>query len=244
MEVFRKRKEGGLKLAANLQPGDDLRSSVLPEFRLPLAELGADMKPRSVSCYHQAKAAPMKTTELPLTVSDLEGTPDDGNRYELIEGEVHVSTAPGYFHQKVLYRLAFAMESHLQRHAVGEVVGGVGVIFDQFNGVIPDLVFLTHERKRHILHDNRLTAAPEIVVEILSPGSTNEKRDRTVKRRLYSARGVHEYWIIDSEAKTVDVYRKRKEGGLKLAANLHADSDLTSSVLPEFRLPLAQLFAE
>jgi Uma2 family endonuclease len=186
----------------------------------------------------------MKTTEVPLTVSDLEGAPDDGNRYEVIEGDLHISAAPSFFHQRVLFNLAFAIELHLREHPAGVVVPGVGVIFDQFNGVIPDLVFLTHERRQHILAEGRLTAAPEIVVEILSPGSANEKRDRTVKRRLYSARGVHEYWIVDPETKTVDVYRKRKEGGLKLAANLHTGDDLTSSVLPAFRLSLTQLFAE
>ena len=186
----------------------------------------------------------MKTTELPLTVSDLEGAPDDGNRYEVIEGELFVSTAPSFFHQQVLSNLTFELRLYLQEHPVGAAVAGVGVIFDQFNGVIPDLIFLTHERKKHILAQGQLSAAPEIVVEVVSPGATHEKRDRTVKRRLYSARGVHEYWIVDADAKIVEVYRKRKEGGLKLAANLGSGDDLTSSVLPEFRLSLAQLFAE
>jgi Uma2 family endonuclease len=185
-----------------------------------------------------------RSTELPLTVSDLEGAPDDGNRYEVIEGELHVSAAPSFFHQRVLFHLTLALGNHLEEHPAGLVAPGVGVIFDQFNGVIPDLVYLSQERKTHILENGRLTAAPEIVVEILSPGSTNEKRDRVVKRELYSTRGVHEYWIVDCEAKSVEVYRKRKEGGLKLAANLRAEDDLTSSVLLEFRLPLAQLFAE
>jgi Uma2 family endonuclease len=144
----------------------------------------------------------------------------------------------------VLCNLAFAIGTHLERHRTGTVVPGVSVVFDQFNGVIPDLLYLSQERKKLILKNGRLTAAPEIVVEILSPGTTNEKRDRVVKRELYSTRGVHEYWIIDSEAKSIEVYRKRKEGGLKLAANLNAADDLTSSVLPEFRLPLAKLFAE
>jgi len=144
----------------------------------------------------------------------------------------------------VLCNLVFAIAKQLEQHRTGTVVPGVSVIFDQFNGVIPDLVYLSQERKKLILKGGCLTAAPEIVAEILSPGRINEKRDRVVKRELYSVRGVHEYWIIDCETKSVEVYRKRKEGGLKLAANLHAEDELTSSVLPEFRLPLAQLFAE
>ena len=185
----------------------------------------------------------MKSTEF-LTVSDLENTPDDGNRYEVIEGELHVSAAPSFFHQQVLVNLSFELELHSRNHRVGVVVPGVGVIFDEFNSVIPDLIFLTHERKEQILSGGRLTAAPEIVVEILSPGAANEKRDRVTKRRLYSARGVHEYWIIDADAKTVEVYRKRKDAGLKLAASLHSGDELTSSVLPGFRISLAELFAE
>ena len=118
------------------------------------------------------------------------------------------------------------------------------MIFDEHNGVVPDLVFLTHERKKQILSAGRLTAAPEIVVEILSPGAANEKRDRVLKRHLYSAQGVHEYWIVDADAKTIEVYRKRKDAGLKLAASLHSADELTSSVLPGFRVSLAQLFAE
>jgi Uma2 family endonuclease len=183
-------------------------------------------------------------TDLPLTVCGLECAPDDGNRYEVIEGDLHISAPPSFFHQRVLFHLTLALGKHLEEHPNGLAASGVGVIFDQFNGVIPDLVYISRERKKQILENGRLTAAPEIVVEILSPGTTNEKRARVVKRELYSIRGVHEYWIIDCEAKTVGVYRKRKEGGLKLAAKLHADDDLTSSVLPEFRLPLVQLFAE
>ena len=89
---------------------------------------------------------------------------------------------------------------------------------------------------------SRLTGAPEIVIEILSPGSTNENRDRLVKRQLYSSRGVSEYWILDPEARTIEVNRKRKEGGLELAVILHSEDDLTSPLLPDFRTPVSRLF--
>ena len=186
----------------------------------------------------------MKSTQFPLTVSDLESAPDDGNRYEVIEGELYVSAAPSFFHQRVLLKLAVALDVYLRDHPAGVVAPGVGVIFDELNGVIPDLVFLTHETQEQILRGGRLTAAPEIVVEILSPGAGNEKRDRVLKRHLYSAQGVHEYWIVDADAKTVEVYRQRKDAGLKLAASLHSGDELTSSVLPGFRISLAQLFAD
>src|SRR5271165_2933427 len=98
-------------------------------------------------------------TELPLTVSDLEGAPDDGNRYEVIEGDLHISAPPSYSHQRVLCNLAFAVGTHLEQYRTGTVVPGVSVIFDQFNGVIPDLLYLSQERKKLILKGGRLTAA-------------------------------------------------------------------------------------
>ena len=75
-----------------------------------------------------------------LTIADLEATPDDGNRYELIDGELYVSTAPSAFHQSVLMNLAALLWIYLRDHPIGTVYPGVGVIFDDHNGVIPDLV--------------------------------------------------------------------------------------------------------
>lgn len=183
-------------------------------------------------------------TEPPLTIADLEATPDDGNRYELIEGELYVSTAASFFHQSILARIIIALGIYLREHPIGELAPGAGIVFDDFNGVVPDLLFVTYERKRQILSGGRLKAAPEIVIEILSPGAANERRDRHVKRNLYSVRGVHEYWIVDPEARTIELHRKRKEGGLEFVANLQCGDELTSSVLPGFRLPVEPLFAE
>ncbi len=127
-------------------------------------------------------------SELRLTNADLEAMPEDGNRYEVIDGELYVSSAPGYIHQIVLINLAMAIGIYLREHPIGRVLPGVGVIFDDYNGVIPDLIFVTNERLRKTLAGGRFHAAPEIVIEILSPGKSNERRDRHVKRSLYSAR--------------------------------------------------------
>jgi Uma2 family endonuclease len=180
--------------------------------------------------------------EPPLTIADLEATPDDGNRYELIEGELHVSTSPSYLHQTVLMKIADAFLQYLRERPIGEIVPGIGVIFDDFSGVIPDLVFFTKERKGRILGGARLTGAPDIAIEIVSPGASNERRDRTLKRKLYSAHGVGEYWIVDPETCSVELYRKRKQGGLILAANLQIGDELTSTVLEGFHLPVQAIF--
>jgi len=180
--------------------------------------------------------------EPPLTIADLEATPDDGNRYELIEGELYVSTSPSFFHQKILVRFLTAFTDYLRSNPIGEITAGVGVIFDDFSGVIPDLVYFSHERRKHILKGERFCGAPEIVVEILSPGASNQRRDRHVKRTLYSARGVDEYWIVDPDSRTVEIHRKRKEGGLEFIASLQESDDLTSPLLAGFRVRVATLF--
>jgi Uma2 family endonuclease len=181
-------------------------------------------------------------TELPVTVADLEGLPDDGNRYEVIEGELHVSSAPAYLHQFSLSRLLYEIQKYLEVNPIGEMLPGLGVIFDQFNGVIPDLVYCSNERLAQILASGRLIAAPEIVVEILSPGAANERRDKVLKRQIYSGRGAHEYWLIDPELRTIEVSRKRKDGGLKIRATLQESDELTSVELPGFSLAVSKIF--
>jgi hypothetical protein len=77
----------------------------------------------------------------PLTLADLEATPDDGKRYELIEGQLYVSDSAYYTHQTVLGNLMFAVCEYLRSHPIGEIVPGIGVILDDFTSVIPDLLF-------------------------------------------------------------------------------------------------------
>ncbi|HUQ90709.1 MAG TPA: Uma2 family endonuclease [Bryobacteraceae bacterium] len=181
--------------------------------------------------------------EIMLTVNDLECMPEDGNRYEVIDGDLYVSTSPSYHHQFCLLELVHALKLHLTSNPVGEVMFGLGVIFDDFNGVIPDVIYFSNERKKVIV-GQRLTAAPEIVVEALSPGQKNEYRDRKVKRRLYSENGVLEYWILDHETRTVEVHRAAKTGGFKMKTVLRGNAELTTPLLPGFRVEVDKLFAK
>ena len=176
-----------------------------------------------------------------VTVSDIESMPHDGNRYEVIDGELFVSTAPSWFHQFALKKLLFAMEFYLEKNPIGEVAFGVGVIFDQFNGVIPDLVYLSNERMKTV-GGARLSGAPEIVVEVLPPGAQNEARDRTVKRLLYHENGVSEYWILDLDAKCVAIHIAGRTGGFQSKVLLHENDVIATALLPGFAFPVANLF--
>ncbi len=153
--------------------------------------------------------------EPPLTIADLEATPDDGNRYELVDGELYGSTSPSYFHQSIQGNLFTAFADYLRSNPIGKVTTGVGVIFDDFNGVIPDLVYFSHER-----------------------------RDRHVKRKLYSSRGVDEYWVVEMEGRTVEIHRKRKEGGLEFVASLQENDELDVSAVGRLPRPRCYIIRE
>jgi Uma2 family endonuclease len=111
----------------------------------------------------------------------------------------------------------------------------------KYSGVIPDLVFYSHARGKEIIANDRLNAAPEIVIEILSPGRENISRDRIAKRQLYAKHTVGEYWIVDSENRSVEVYRLRNQS-LELAAVLRENDELTSPSPPGFTCPLSKIF--
>jgi Uma2 family endonuclease len=167
-----------------------------------------------------------------LTIADLDAMPEDGNHYEIIEGELFVSCAPGLSHQRIVRRLLRALDEYLDNNPLGEVLPGPGVILSDFSGVIPDLVYLSNERGKHIATGERITGAPDIVIEILSPGTENERRDRQAKRQLYRKYGVKEYWIVDPSKRTIEVYRTAR---LKLVSTLHPKDEITTPLLPGFR---------
>lgn len=181
-------------------------------------------------------------TTLRWTSADLDALPDDGKHYEIIDGELYVSRQPGYHHQYACSQLNIALGVWSNQTNAGVTLQAPGVIFADDDDVAPDVVWISHERLATALDQaGHLHAAPELVVEVLSPGSANERRDREVKLKLYSRRGVPEYWIVDWQQRKVEVYR-RQEQALHLVATLYATDTLTSSVLPGFACPVAQLF--
>jgi len=176
-----------------------------------------------------------------LTVDHLDLMPDDGNRYELLEGEIYVSRAPGLTHQRVIGNIYLALRLYLETTPIGEVLSTPGVIFDQFNGVIPDLVFISNELKDRIGTGEKITEAPELMIEIVSPGKENAERDRLVKRRVYAKHGVKEYWVADPEARTLEIYRL-KHRSLALVATLAGKDEITTPLLPGFACTVNQIF--
>ncbi len=178
-----------------------------------------------------------------LTTEDLDACPDDGNRYELIGGELFVSRAPRVEHQLVIQNVLKPMLIYLDQNPIGTIVIGAGAVFSKHDAVIPDLVFVRYERWTEIISEGKFTGPPDIVVEVLSPGVGNRRRDLSVKCQLYAKYGVLEYWVIDPEDRTVAIYRL-SGSTLERTATLMDDDKLTSPILPGFELNLSAIFIQ
>lgn len=177
-----------------------------------------------------------------LTVADLDAYPDDdGNRYELIGGELFVSCAPGISHQRVLHNLQVELALYLKEHPVGIIVPGAGAIFSDYDAVIPDLAFVRNEKWDQVVTGEKFTGALDLVIEILSPGAANRRRDLSAKRGLYGKYGVEEYWIVDIQ--NLSVLNFRLDGPtLEELTTLTGDDELTSPILPAFQLKVKTIF--
>ena len=176
-----------------------------------------------------------------LTVADLNACPDDNNRYELIEGELFVSRALGIPHQRVINNLQLAFGTYLKNNPIGIVVPGAGAVFSDYDAVIPDLAFVSNERWNDIVTNDRFNAAPDLVIEVMSPGKENRDRDLLVKRQLYAKYGVAEYWIVDPENRQVEIYRLR-DIRLENAGTFRIRDEITTPLLPNFRMRVSAVF--
>jgi Uma2 family endonuclease len=181
---------------------------------------------------------------LRYTTADLELLPEvEGTRYEIIDGELYVSKSPDWRHQYACVEIGRVLQEWNHRTGAGLAIFAPGLIFASDDNVVPDVVWVSRARLAAVVDaQGHLRAAPELVVEVLSPGELNERRDRDLKLRLYSRQGVHEYWIVDWRARTVRVYR-RGQAALRLVATLDGEDELTSPLLPAFSCPISTFWA-
>lgn len=139
------------------------------------------------------------------TVDMLHALPDDGRRYEVVDGELFVTPSPSYDHQDAALALAVRLRGYLAVNPVGHVfMAPLDVIFGPQTLVQPDLVVLPLQNGRRPRSATN-AAPPLLAVEILSPSSA--RADRIVKRQLCQRQGVAEYWIVDLDARVVERWR-------------------------------------
>lgn len=177
------------------------------------------------------------------TTSDLELlAEDEWKRYEIIDGELFVTRAPHWKHQNTADNICLELKLWSRSSGQGKAITAPGIIFSDVDNVEPDVIWISNERLAVLLDDaGHLTGAPELIVEVLSAGTNNERRDREAKLKLYSNQGVQEYWIANWRLKTIEVYR-RENAQLKLVATLIGNDELTSPLLPDFSCKIEQFF--
>jgi Uma2 family endonuclease len=181
-----------------------------------------------------------------LTVAALEGLPEgDGNRYELIEGDLHVTTQPHLEHQLVADAVLTVLRLWNRAHGQGGLaVSAPGIILAEDEAFAPDVVWYSAAgRAAHLRPDGKFYGPPELAVEVLSQGAKNEKRDRELKPARYAYWGVGEYWLVDRFARQVIVHRPDGPN-YAIVATLGPEATLSSPLLAGFACPVAELFAD
>lgn len=175
-----------------------------------------------------------------VSVLEFERRPETNRIEELIEGEICLAPEPTLDHQDVVLNIATALREWARRTHAGRVfVAPTGVRLAWDTLLEPDVLFVSAARA-DLLRPEAVFGAPDLVVEVLSPGSI--RNDRIRKFRLYAQHGVAEYWIADPVAKTVERYDLGPEGYV-LAATLSGEDTVTSPQLPGFALSIPATFA-
>jgi Uma2 family endonuclease len=174
-----------------------------------------------------------------LTYRDYEALPADGRRYELHDGELSVTPAPGTRHQRISSALNSMLKGHVGARGLGEILyAPIDVILADTTIVQPDLVYLDAIRAG-LVSERGIEGPPTLVVEILSPSTTNI--DRRTKRRLYQRFGVPHYWIVDPESRTIEAFGLA-ESEYRLAARAAGDTLVSLPPFPDLAFVPASLW--
>lgn len=157
-------------------------------------------------------------------------------------GELFGSLAPHILHQSAAGKIHVQLEAWSRQTDLGKPFHAPGVIFSPNDAVIPDVVWISKERLANGIDEaGHLVVRSELMVEILSPGERNEQRDKEFKLKLYPLCGVQEYWIVNWQLRTMEVYR-RNETRLELLGTLLSNDSLQSPILPGFLMPMERVF--
>lgn len=178
------------------------------------------------------------STKILLTYEDYLELPNDGRRYEIIQGDLYVSPSPTSRHQVVLTRLLRALADFADSRLWGIVLPApMDVLFSPTNVNQPDILGVARERMA-IIKDNYVEGAPDLVVEIVS--ESTRRTDKIVKLKLYSEFGVREYWVVDPIIDSVELYTPG-DGGLVRAREVSSGT-VESQLLSGFSIAVEHLF--
>jgi Uma2 family endonuclease len=181
----------------------------------------------------------MTTQTKLITYDDYQTLPDDGQRYEIIEGELLMSPAPKTIHQRISRNLLIYLSNYINQHDIGEIFyAPCDVVLSMTDVVQPDLLFVGKERS-HIITENNIIEAPDLVIEILS--ESTETIDHTRKKSLYEKHGVKEYWIINPSEKAIEQFVLRDKS-FEIVGSWGRSQKLVSPVMEGLSLPIDNIF--
>ena len=168
-----------------------------------------------------------------VSYADLEGWPEDGRRYELYDGEVYVVPSPIPLHQMVSARLHLALDEYTRTHGGIVLYAPLDIVLTDFDVVQPDLLLFMPERQ-HLVNPRAVTRhAPDLAIEILSPGTAGNDRGR--KLRLLARHRVREYWLVDPDAVAIEIYGLA-DAGFVLSSRAERSAPIESPLLPALSL--------
>ena len=165
--------------------------------------------------------------------------PEDGKQYEVIDGELFMTPAPRPKHQEIVVRLTEELSRFVREKSLGKVfVAPTDVLLEQHTILQPDVLFI-HKERLEIVKEQAIEGAPDLVVEVLSPSTFY--KDLRKKMTAYSQFGVQEYWIVDPETETIEVYARRDDK-LQLAQKFSSGEAVESVLLPGLQLAVRDIF--
>jgi Uma2 family endonuclease len=174
------------------------------------------------------------------TYEDYLNLPDDGRRYEIIEGVLYVTNAPNSDHQFTVTETAGELRNFVKPRKLGQVLVAPFEVHlaARTRPVQPDILFIRAERwpRGRVPY---FSGAPDLIVEVISPGSV--RTDRVIKFTAYEMAGVPEYWIANPHTRTVEVYTLAN-GEYALLGEFATDDHIQSVVLEGIDLVTSSLF--
>jgi len=183
--------------------------------------------------------------KIKFTYEDYKSLPEsETKRYELLGGELVIVPSPSTSHQRISRRLEFILQAFVEERGLGEVYDApLDVVLgegEEREVVQPDILYIS-EGRSGIIAEEEIRGAPDLIIEIISPATA--ERDRTYKKTLYARHGVKEYWIVDPEAKMVEVYTLGERGfELIKAYKAEAEEVLSSPLLEGLEVVLKEVF--
>lgn len=180
----------------------------------------------------------MRNPQIKFTYRDYLSLPEQDRR-ELIEGDFYVVPAPSFGHQSIARNLGTILWDFVRINRLGVVLWApLDVVLSEETVVQPDILFVSNGN-RGIITENNVSGAPDLVIEVLSPGTA--ERDKGLKLRLYARAGVREYWLVDPGASSIQVMQLGPEG--YNTVRTHTAGAASSPLLPGLRVVLGEVFA-